>query len=786
MKIIQKQSLVAAALFLALCPASLPLTAQTAPNDPGWPRVFEKDGKRLTIYQPQVDYWNGYTNLHFHCAIAVNAVSDQEQYGTVEVDARTVADHAARVVAIVPLNRQVSFPNRPDAEATLLRLVVDDLAPPGQVTTLSLDRLLAYLDPATQPQQPAVAVNLDPPKIYYSLRPAVLLLFLGPPQFKPVAANRTDLLFALNSNWDILYDTASQRHFLLNGDGWLTAPDAIKGPWTAAGPLPASLSSLPANDNWVEVRKHIPGKTLTNAPAVFVATQPAELVVTKGEPTYDPIPGTSLMQVTDTDSVLFLNSAERNFYLLVAGRWFRAPQLTGPWSAASNDLPADFKNIPDTDPAAFVKASVPGTRQASEAVLLASVPTTTVVNLTNAPVQVTYNGQPQFQPIPGTSVQYAVNSPYTVLLADGGYYCCDQGVWFSSAGANGPWTFCTSVPQSICTIPPSSPLYNVTYVAVQGSSPTTVTYAQTSGYSGEYVAPTGVLMFGAGMPMGAAITNNDQYYYYPPYPTYYSYGCGALYNYAYGGYYNSARVYGPYGGAGKTAAYNPVTGTYSRSAYAYGPYSSAGVKQAYNPYTGGYAQAAQVNTAYGSAARGSAYNPTTGTYAQGAAVNTAAGSASRSYVQQGDQAAWGASRSSAYGSASAVKTTEGSSAAAWNTPQGQGAVAQSQSGNYYAAKDGTVYKKEPDGGWSSNTGSGWQPVSKPTPQTTAGATTKPATATKPPTATTTTAAQPQSASGMPHESMEYQDQARQYSNQQSQRTSQYRSTGGTSSGGRRR
>lgn len=27
----------------------------TAPNDPGWPRVFEKDGKQLTAYQPQMD-----------------------------------------------------------------------------------------------------------------------------------------------------------------------------------------------------------------------------------------------------------------------------------------------------------------------------------------------------------------------------------------------------------------------------------------------------------------------------------------------------------------------------------------------------------------------------------------------------------------------------------------------------------------------------------------------------------------------------------------------------------
>jgi len=731
------QNLMTVALAVALSAVSLPLTTRAAPSDPGWPRVFKQDGKQLTVYQPQVDYWKGYTNLHFTCAIAVKGVSEDEQYGMAAVDAMTVTDHAARTVAIVPLKRDVSFPNRPDEQVASLRQAVEQLAPFGKVTTVSLDRVVAYLDPATQPHQRAVAVNLDPPKIDYSPQPAVLVIFMGQPQFKPVDKNRTDLLFALNTNWDILYDTASQQYFLLNGDGWLTAPDPVKGPWTPAGPLPASFSSLPANNNWVEVRRRIPGKAITAAPAVFVATQPAELIVTQGDPAFAPIDGTKLLRVTDTDSVLFLHTGEKAFYLLVAGRWFRASQLSGPWAAASTDLPADFANIPSDAPAAFVKASVPGTREAKDAVLLASVPMTTVVNVTKPPVQVTYSGAPQFQPIQGTTVQYAVNSPYAVFLVDGGYYCCDQGVWFCGAAANGPWTLCTSVPTAIYTIPPSSPQHNVTYVTVQDSSPTTVTYAQTSGYSGEYVAPSGVLMFGAGMPMGVADTSNTGDYY-PPYLAYYSYGSDVAYNYAYGGYYSAALAYGPYGGVDRTAAYNAATGTYSRGAAAYGAYGSASVKQAYNPYTGAYAQAAH--------------------------VNTATGSANRAYVQEGNQAAWGASRSSAYGSATAVKTTGGSSAAAYSTPEGQGAVAKSQSGNYYAAKDGTVYKKDASGGWSSNSGSGWQTMNKSTTQA------------------ASTAAH--STSSMSTESLESQHQSRQWGNQQSERTSQFQSGGGFSGGSR--
>ena len=44
------------------------------------------------------------------------------------------------------------------------------------------------------------------------------------------------------------------------------------------------------------------------------------------------------------------------------------------------------------------------------------------------------------------------------------YHLCFQGVWFMSRSANGPWETAATVPASIYQIPPSSPVYNVTYV----------------------------------------------------------------------------------------------------------------------------------------------------------------------------------------------------------------------------------------------------------------------------------------------------------------------------------
>src|SRR5439155_17167370 len=116
-------------------------------------------------------------------------------------------------------------------------------------------------------------------------------------------------------------------------------------------------------------------------------------------------------------------------------------------------------------PAARVLVSVPGTEEAKDAILLAQIPTTAVVDPKAAEqAKVSYTGNPEFKPIEGTSLEYATNTPDKVIKVGDVYYLCLQGVWFMSQGATGPWTTANSVPKEIYTIPPSSPIYNVIYV----------------------------------------------------------------------------------------------------------------------------------------------------------------------------------------------------------------------------------------------------------------------------------------------------------------------------------
>src|SRR5262249_21774850 len=154
------------------------------------------------------------------------------------------------------------FPGESAEESATLTKVVESTLPKKTFIGMPLDQLLAYEHKA--PDMPRVKVSLAPPPIYYSDVPAILVIYMGTPQFRPVQKQNDNLMFAVNTNWPVFLDTVTSQYYLLNGDSWLTAPDAMKGPWRAAETLPQLLSELPAGSNWDEIRKNVPGKIATS------------------------------------------------------------------------------------------------------------------------------------------------------------------------------------------------------------------------------------------------------------------------------------------------------------------------------------------------------------------------------------------------------------------------------------------------------------------------------------------------------------------------------------------
>ena len=471
-------------------------------TDSGWPRQTQQGGNTITIYQPQVERWDG-NQLESRAAVAIETpASAQPTYGVIWLSASTEVDKDRRLVTLEDCTISTgTFPTATQDYLSMLRQAIQ----PGP-HTIALDRLQANLA-ITQAEQKAQTLPLKnaTPRLYFSTTPAILVLIDGPPALRQVAG--TDLLRVINTRALLLLDQASGQYYLSVTDRWLRA-SAVEGPWAAADNPPASLETAKqaaVQSQQVDLLAN-PGSEAKAVlqqglvPAIYVSTTPAELIETQGKPEWTPIDGTQLLYVKNTLSTLIMNVTDQEYYVLVSGRWFRSRSFDGPWGyVAPTALPTDFAKIPESHPKGTALVSVAGTPQAREAAVANTIPQTATVKRSEATVEPMYDGGPQFRPIEGTSLQYAVNSPTPVICVDAQtYYAVENGVRFVATAPTGPWVVATSVPAVIYTIPPSSPLYYETYVRVYRSTPDVVYVGYTPGYYGTYVAPDGVVVYGTG------------------------------------------------------------------------------------------------------------------------------------------------------------------------------------------------------------------------------------------------------------------------------------------------
>jgi len=484
-------------LFLTF--VGLPLLFAQAPpaSDEYWPKEIDTDELHLVLYQPQVDSWKG-NRIEARSAVIVTLKGESTQiFGTVTISARTEVDQEARLVDLEDIAvKEANFPSAPSLQGKLRKAVRESV--PGWPHTVSLDRLLADLE-ITQTEAQAETIHLknDPPRIIFSNEPAVLILIDGDPVYRAVEG--TPYTRAVNTPALLLFNSAVGTFYLDGGSWWMTA-SSLTGPWTAAANPPQELAEI--KQQLTEDEEKEPPEAAAvpagSPPVVYVSMVPAELLVTRGDPVYAPLARTSLLYATNSDSDIFMDTKSQQYYTLLAGRWFRAKSLQGTWEWEPGDqLPGDFTRIPPESPKGHVLASIPGTEQAREAAIANQIPQTATVQRSQAKLDVKYDGQPQFQPIEGTGMEYAINTSAEVIHAAGRYYAVQHGVWFVADSALGPWAVADMIPAEIYTIPPSCPLYHDRYVYVYGATPDVVYVGYTPGYMGAFVSD-GVVVFGTG------------------------------------------------------------------------------------------------------------------------------------------------------------------------------------------------------------------------------------------------------------------------------------------------
>ncbi len=650
---------------------------QSDASTPAWPKVFTSEaGATLTLYQPQISDWANFTQLDALIAAEVKMTADAKPaYGIIAVSAKTLADDDSGNVTLTDVKvKRVDFSTLGRQELSDLALEVGKLLPADPIV-VSQERLTASLmDYKRLADVPDI--KADPPPIFTSETPAILVQTNGAAVLAPVKGVQ-GLSFVTNTNWDLFKVDADNSYYLRDEKNWLKS-GALESGWAAADALPDLISKLPDDESWKETKTALPPAPFADraVPKVFYSDRPAELIVLEGKPALEPINGTSLEWASNTRSGVFYHTPSKTWYTLLSGRWFSSSSLDGPWVFATPNLPADFLNLPSDAPYSVARASIPGTSESAEARLRASIPRMARVSTDGSvKAQPTYSGEPKFVPIEGTAMFYAVNSNELVIKVADKYFLLKDGIWFVADTPTGPFAVARAVADEIYTIPPSSPVYNATYVRVYDTEDDAIWYGYTLGYLYMYLA-WDTVVWGSG-------------WYYPPYwdyddggdwPPYYpppiSYGMGAFYNPAYGTFGRYGYAYGPNRGLVLGAGYNPKTGTYFRGGAVAGPSGARGFVAAYNPGTGNAAIARGGQGVYGS--WGSVSVKHGGEFAKisGGSTGTAGG------------LRW--------------KNSSGNS----------GFAVGSKGGDVYAGRNGNVYRRE-NGQWQKHTPDGWQPVQRP-------------------------------------------------------------------------
>ncbi len=637
-----------------------------------WPKdITAKSGAVITIYQPQPEAMNG-NKIEGRAAFsAVEKPNDEPVFGVFWYTATMTTDRDTRTITLESiLIDDVKLPGIDDAQKIdKLKKLLEQEIPKWNLTS-TVDEVAATIEQ----EKAIVSTDLknDPPAIYYTIERSTLVLIDDEPKLQD--DKELKMKRVINTAFLIVENPDDKKYYLYGGSFWYVS-SSLKEGYKPVSPLPKTIGALDQ-----ELKKKQTEKTQKpegDPPAIIVSTTPAELIQSYGTADFANISNTMLLYVSNSDDDIFKNMNDQQYYVLLSGRWYKARNLEGPWAYIEADqLPEDFAKIPEGSEKDNVLVSVAGTEASQDAIRDAQVPQTAKVDRKTATTSVTYDGEPKFEKIEGTSLELAMNTSSTVIKSGSKYYCVDKGVWFVASSAKGPWKVSDERPKDVDKIPASSSAYNVKYVYIYDSTPEVVYVGYTPGYMGCYVyGPT--VVYGTG------------YYYSPWYGPYYyprpvTYGFSMHYN--------------PW--TGWSMGFGFSYGWFSMSFYGGGGYWGPPYHRPpyYPPYHGGM---------YGG--RGPVYIHNDGDINIDRSNNI--------YNKRNDVTTSDVKRGQGAGKPTAGTRDQNRQQQAGQQPAGQRPSQQPSAGqqpasnrknDVYADKNGNVYQRKDDGNWNQRSGNQWQ------------------------------------------------------------------------------
>ena len=159
--------------------------------DGGWPRVYDlPSGGTILLYQPQIATWDKQTRMVAYSAVSLRTQgAEKPVLGSIklEADTRVALDE-----------RLVNFQNLKITEANFKELAKERVAEvvaqitkafPNEERVIALDRILVNVDKSKIVPKTVEGIKADPPTIFFSKTPAVIVNLDGEPIWSPIKEN---------------------------------------------------------------------------------------------------------------------------------------------------------------------------------------------------------------------------------------------------------------------------------------------------------------------------------------------------------------------------------------------------------------------------------------------------------------------------------------------------------------------------------------------------------------------------------------------------------------------
>lgn len=199
------------------------------------------------------------------------------------------------------------------------------------------------------------------PELLIVTKPSGLISTDGEPDYQSIEG--TSLLYASNTEDDIIMDINSQEHYILLAGRWYHSKNLQDGEWEFQEPdkLPDDFSKIPESSEMASVRVSVPEtEEAMNAVLEQSIPQTAEVdrktasveVKYDGEPKFESITGTNMSYAINTDKTVLL--IDKKYYCVDDAIWFVSSKASGPWEV-STERPDSVDEIPPESPVYNVK-----------------------------------------------------------------------------------------------------------------------------------------------------------------------------------------------------------------------------------------------------------------------------------------------------------------------------------------------------------------------------------------------------------------------------------------------